>query len=69
MVAVVPAAEDVALPDSLREVETAGAALPRSSWSKRVRLIELRKAIEGGEYHVPATALAGALQRSARSAN
>jgi hypothetical protein len=68
MVGVLPAAEGSVPPDSLMEVE-GSACLPLSSRSRLMRLIELREAIERGEYHVSAAALADALRYAARAAN
>ena len=69
MVAILPAIASAVSPDSLIGIEHETSRRPRNSQSRRIRLIELRKAIESGEYHVPAAALADALLYAARSAN
>jgi hypothetical protein len=68
MVAVVPAGEGNVLPESPIGVRIE-AAFRRSSSPKQVRLIELRRAIESGEYRVSAADLADALRRAAGSVN
>lgn len=69
MVAVVPSASGVVLPDCVNEVVNEKSVLPRGSRARRVRLVELRRAIESREYQVPAADLADALLHAARSAN
>jgi hypothetical protein len=69
MVAVVPSVEGFVLPDSVNEVANEMLVLSGGSRAKRARLIELRRAIEGGEYRVPAADLADALLHTSGSAN
>jgi anti-sigma28 factor (negative regulator of flagellin synthesis) len=64
----VVAIPDAALPPSEGKVEMATKS-HAAACSRRRRISELRRAIEAGEYQVPAADLAEALLRSTRSAN
>jgi anti-sigma28 factor (negative regulator of flagellin synthesis) len=69
MVVVVMPAECVVLSKPLKKDRKDRAALSRDSRAMQVRLLELRTAIESGEYGVSAAELTDALLRAARSAN
>jgi anti-sigma28 factor (negative regulator of flagellin synthesis) len=69
MVMVVPAGDGFVLPDSRNEIANRISARPRRSRARQARLLELRSAIEGGDYRVPAADLADALLHAAHSAN
>jgi anti-sigma28 factor (negative regulator of flagellin synthesis) len=64
-----PETEAAAPPGSLVEPRINAPALFRILPSRQMRIFELRKAIEAGEYRVSSCDLADALLRSGRGAN
>jgi anti-sigma28 factor (negative regulator of flagellin synthesis) len=66
-----PVTEETALPSPLVEIDTRALSriLPAGLSSRQLRIFELRKAIEAGEYQVSSRDLADALLRCGRGAN